>query len=52
MIRALIVPAVISLMGRYNWWLRSWPAWLQRVEPSPLVARTAAGRANALELRT
>ncbi len=35
-IRALIVPAVISLMGRYNWWLPSWPARLLRVEPSPL----------------
>jgi RND superfamily putative drug exporter len=51
-IRALIVPAVISLMGRYDWWLRSWPAWLLRAAPSPLVARTAAGRADALELRT
>ena len=35
-IRALIVPAVISLMGRWNWWLPSWPAKLLRVEPSPL----------------
>jgi RND superfamily putative drug exporter len=35
-IRALIVPAVISLMGRWNWWLPSWPARLLRVEPSPL----------------
>jgi putative drug exporter of the RND superfamily len=35
-IRALIVPAVITLMGRYNWWLPSWPARLLRVEPSPL----------------
>jgi RND superfamily putative drug exporter len=35
-IRALIVPAVISLMGRYNWWLPHWPARVLRVEPSPL----------------
>ncbi len=35
-IRALIVPAVISLMGRWNWWLPSWPAKLLRVEPSML----------------
>ena len=35
-IRALIVPAVISLMGRWNWWLPSWPARVLRVEPSPL----------------
>ena len=33
-IRALIVPAVISLMGRWNWWLPEWPARLLRVEPS------------------
>jgi RND superfamily putative drug exporter len=35
-IRALIVPAAISLMGRWNWWLPSWPARLLRVQPSPL----------------
>jgi RND superfamily putative drug exporter len=33
-IRALIVPAVIALMGRWNWWLPHWPARLLRVEPS------------------
>jgi putative drug exporter of the RND superfamily len=43
-IRALIVPAVITLMGRYNWWLPSWPAKLLRVQPSPL-ARTGEARA-------
>jgi RND superfamily putative drug exporter len=37
-IRALIVPAVIALMGRWNWWLPRWPAKLLRVEPSPLAA--------------
>ena len=30
-IRALIVPAVISLMGRWNWWLPDWPARILRV---------------------
>ncbi|MGH2922569.1 MAG: MMPL family transporter [Solirubrobacterales bacterium] len=33
-IRALIVPAVISLMGRWNWWLPRWPARLLGVKPS------------------
>jgi RND superfamily putative drug exporter len=33
-IRALIVPAVILLFGRWNWWLPKWPAKLLRVEPS------------------
>jgi RND superfamily putative drug exporter len=44
-IRALIVPAVISLMGRWNWWLPSWPARLLRVEPS-LPRRVAASEAE------
>src|SRR4051812_21734738 len=44
-IRALIVPAVISLMGRWNWWLPAWPARLLRVEPS-LPRRVAAGEAE------
>jgi len=35
-IRGLIVPAVISLMGRWNWWLPHWPARVLRVDPSPL----------------
>jgi RND superfamily putative drug exporter len=45
-IRALIVPAVISLMGRWNWWLPSWPARLLRVEPS-LPRRAAAAESEA-----
>jgi len=44
-IRALIVPAVILLMGRWNWWLPRLPARLLRVEPSlpPRVAPSEAG---------
>jgi putative drug exporter of the RND superfamily len=45
-IRALIVPAVISLMGRWNWWLPTWPARLLRVEPS-LPPRVATGETEA-----
>jgi RND superfamily putative drug exporter len=44
-IRALIVPAVISLMGRWNWWLPKWPARLLRVQPS-LPRRVAASEAE------
>jgi RND superfamily putative drug exporter len=35
LIRALLVPAVVSLFGRWNWWLPPMPARLLRVEPSP-----------------
>jgi putative drug exporter of the RND superfamily len=45
-IRALIVPAVISLMGRWNWWLPRWPARVLRVEPS-LPPRVAPGESEA-----
>jgi putative drug exporter of the RND superfamily len=40
-IRALIVPAVVAVMGRWNWWLPRWPARLLRVPPS---LSRAAGR--------
>jgi RND superfamily putative drug exporter len=33
-IRALLVPAVVSLLGRWNWWLPERPARWLRVEPS------------------
>ncbi|HEX2129444.1 MAG TPA: MMPL family transporter [Solirubrobacterales bacterium] len=36
LIRALIVPAVVNLMGRWNWWLPPGPAKLLRVKPSGL----------------
>jgi len=41
-IRALLVPAVVSLFGRWNWWLPRLPARILRVEPS-LPPRTARG---------
>jgi RND superfamily putative drug exporter len=33
-VRALLVPSLVSLFGRWNWWLPHWPARLLRVEPS------------------
>ena len=30
MIRALLVPAVMFLIGKWNWWL---PGWLDRIVP-------------------
>ncbi|CAA9339446.1 MAG: hypothetical protein AVDCRST_MAG07-2260 [uncultured Frankineae bacterium] len=36
LVRALLVPAMVSLFGRWNWWLPTWLARLLRVEPSPL----------------
>ena len=36
LVRALLVPATVSVLGRWNWWLPVWLARLLRVEPSPL----------------
>ncbi len=43
-IRALLVPAVVSLFGRWNWWLPERPAKWLRVEPS-LPPAAAEGQA-------
>jgi RND superfamily putative drug exporter len=50
-VRALLVPALVSLFGRWNWWLPGWAARLLRVPPSPAVAERRPGtgdRAPAL----
>ena len=35
-IRALLVPSSMQLLGRWNWWLPTWTARLLRTRPSPL----------------
>ena len=40
-IRGLLVPAVVSLFGRWNWWLPTGAARLLRVAESPLEAAAA-----------
>jgi RND superfamily putative drug exporter len=36
LVRALLVPALVSLFGKWNWWLPTGLARVLRVEPSPL----------------
>ena len=43
-IRALLVPAAVSLFGRWNWWLPERPARLLRVRPSRAVPSEAEAR--------
>ncbi len=51
-VRALLVPALVSLFGRWNWWLPTWAAKPLRVAPSaaipeqrrPQADRVGAGR--------
>jgi RND superfamily putative drug exporter len=33
-VRSLLVPALVSIFGRWNWWLPPWAARILRVEPS------------------
>jgi putative drug exporter of the RND superfamily len=36
-VRSLLVPALVAILGRWNWWLPGWAARLLRVSPSPVV---------------
>jgi putative drug exporter of the RND superfamily len=38
-VRALMVPAMVALFGRWNWWMPTWFARVLRVAPAPLVAQ-------------
>ena len=39
-VRALLVPSLMALFGRYNWWLPECVARIMRVPPSPLEPRS------------
>jgi RND superfamily putative drug exporter len=41
-IRALLVPSTMMLLGRWNWFLPTWTARVLRTRPSPLEPATAA----------
>src|SRR6185295_18416840 len=36
-IRGVLAPAAVALLGRWNWWLPSWAARLLRVAPSEVI---------------
>jgi putative drug exporter of the RND superfamily len=38
-VRALLVPSLMAVLGRWNWWLPAPIARLARIEPSPLTRR-------------
>lgn len=47
LIRSMLVPATVAMMGPWNWWLPAWAARQLRVEPSPRRrARRGAGVAH------
>ncbi|MGH2987138.1 MAG: hypothetical protein ACRDLO_10690, partial [Solirubrobacterales bacterium] len=42
-VRMVLVPAVMQLLGRRNWWI---PNWLERILPRLEVERVAVGTAE------
>jgi RND superfamily putative drug exporter len=51
-LRALLVPALVALLGRWNWWLPPWAARPLRVPPSapaPEPAQAAGAPADAYD---
>jgi RND superfamily putative drug exporter len=40
-VRALLVPALVAVFGRWNWWLPAWASRLRRI-PAPLAANEPA----------
>ena len=49
-VRGLLVPALVSVLGSWNWWLPAWAARPLRVEPSP-GCRSRAPRSPRRRLR-
>ena len=47
-VRALLVPATMRLLGRWNWWM---PAWLQRLVGDRLPASEAETEATVGAIR-
>jgi putative drug exporter of the RND superfamily len=39
-IRGILAPAVVALLGRWNWWLPTWAARILRVQPSRVRPKT------------
>jgi len=37
-VRSLLVPALVGVLGRWNWWLPGWASQTLRIAPSPLAS--------------
>ena len=47
-IRGVLAPAAVALLGRWNWWLPTWAARLLRVEPSEVTREAQVEPATQL----
>jgi putative drug exporter of the RND superfamily len=50
-LRALLVPALVALLGRWNWWLPAWAARPLRLPPSPPAPEAARAEAEQVPVR-
>jgi RND superfamily putative drug exporter len=52
-VRMLLLPALVSLLGRWNWWLPRWAGWLLRVPPTapPAAPSAAVAEPEAVRVR-
>jgi RND superfamily putative drug exporter len=41
-VRSMLVPALVSMFGAWNWWMPGWAARILRIPPSPSVAAAIA----------
>jgi RND superfamily putative drug exporter len=41
-VRSMLVPALVSLFGGWNWWMPGWAARILRVDPQPVTAIASA----------
>ena len=46
-IRGVLAPAAVAILGRWNWWLPDWAARILRVDPSPLEPETPGRQARS-----
>jgi len=47
-VRCILVPSMMAVLGRWNWWLPAFPARLVRVPPSPLESHGRRPRSAAV----
>jgi RND superfamily putative drug exporter len=46
-VRGLLVPALVAVFGKWNWWLPAWARWLLRVPALPPTGPAVSQRASA-----
>jgi uncharacterized membrane protein YdfJ with MMPL/SSD domain len=51
-VRGLLVPALVAVFGKWNWWLPAWARWLLRVPAPPAIVHAAPASAANRTVRS